>query len=55
MGEKRKCANGCDAPSERGFCICRACVDKITAKLEDLVSRAQAQNPAPPETEKGAK
>ena len=37
--EAPKCANGCDAPAlAPRFCICRACVDKITASLEAMVA-----------------
>lgn len=34
-----RCANGCDAPvSPPSKVICRACIDRITAKLERLVA-----------------
>ncbi|MDQ1342680.1 MAG: hypothetical protein QG571_1298 [Pseudomonadota bacterium] len=36
--QKPRCANGCDAPAESlRFCICRACIGKITRNLEEAV------------------
>jgi hypothetical protein len=40
----RTCANGCQSPVKPAvngneFCICQACVDKITATLEGMLNK----------------
>jgi len=42
MTTLERCANGCDAkPVAPSKVICKPCQDKITARLEALVSRQQ--------------